>query len=83
MKKELIGYEGTIIELSNKLQSMGCEDICEFGNWSEILDSGNVVVATEETGNEHIIITFDIINTAGEDEVIEATEIKITNVENY
>jgi len=41
--KELIGFEGNITELSNKLQALDCEDICYFGNLSELMDDGNIV----------------------------------------
>ena len=78
--KELIGYEGNIIELSNKLQVLGCEDICEFGNWPELIEDGNVVVTTDEYGEDHIQIYFKVIFEPGEDEAIEATEIKITDI---
>lgn len=81
--KELIGYEGSIIDLSNKLQNLGCEDICDFGNWSEILDSGDVVVAIDEQGEEHIQLFFDVVFKNGEDEVVEATIIKVTNVTDF
>lgn len=81
--KSLVGCENNIIGLSNELQELGCEDICEYGNWSEILENGSVVIATDECGDNHIQIFFNIVATAGENEVVEATEIKITNVEEY
>lgn len=81
--KELIGYEGSIIDLSNELQALGCEDICDFGNWEEILESGDVVVATDELGEEHIQIFFEVITRNANDEVIEATYIKVTNIEEF
>lgn len=42
-----------------------------------------MVVATDQCGEEHIQIFFEIIFEAGEDEVIEATIIKIVKVEEY
>ena len=81
--EKLVNEEMSVIELSNKLQTLGCEDICDFGNWTEILKDGNVVVATDECGDNHIQIFFKITIESGEDEVVEATEIKITNIENY
>ena len=81
--EKLVNEEMSVIELSNKLQTLGCEDICDFGNWTEILKDGNVVVATDECGDNHIQIFFEITIESGEDEVVEATEIKITNIENY
>ena len=83
LKNELVNFEGSIIELSNKLQTLGCEDVCEFGNWKEILNDENVIVATDEQGEEHIQIYFEVVFEAGDDEVIEATIIKINNVEKY
>ena len=86
MKREfldLIMREYDIIELSNKLQSLGCEDICEFGNWEEILEDESVIVATDEQGEEHIKIDFEILRSNGEGEVIEATSILITGVEEF
>ena len=80
---KLINYEGSIINLSNELQILGCEDICDFGNWNEILDSGDVVVATDEYGEEHIHIFFEVLYRNGEDEVVEATEIKIIKIEEF
>ena len=80
---ELIGFEGNIIEVSNKLKSLGCEDVCQFDNWSEILNDKNAIVATDEFGDSHIKLFFDILFTAGKDEDIQATYIKINNVEEY
>ena len=80
---DLIGGEFSILELSNKLQRLGCEDICYFGNWEEILEDGNVVVATDEHGEEHIKIDFEIVRSSGEDEIIEATCISITEIEEF
>ena len=82
-QNELIGFEGTIIELSNKLVSLDCEDICEFGNWIELLEDKNMIVATDDWGDEHIQIYFEVITEAGEGEIIEATSIKITDVEEF
>ena len=80
---DLIGSEFSILELSNKLQRLGCEDICEFGNWEEILKDGNVIVATDEHGEEHIKIDFEITHSNGEDEIIETTCILITDIEEF
>ena len=80
---DLIGCEFSILELSNKLQRLGCEDICYFGNWEEILEDGNVIVATDEHGEEHIKIDFEITHSNGEDEIIETTCILITDIEEF
>ena len=58
-------------------------NICEFGNWKEILKDGNVIVATDEHGEEHIKIDFEITCNNAEDEVIEATCILITDIEEF
>lgn len=80
--EQLIGFEGSVIELSNKLVDLGCEDICGFGNWDEILDDKNVIVATDACGEEHIQISFNVtIAAAEEDEVITASYVKINNIE--
>lgn len=81
--KDLIGYEGSIIDLSNELQVLGCEDICDFGNWSEIIESGDVVVATDEQGENHIQIFFEALFLHGEDEAVEASIVRVTNVEDF
>lgn len=81
--KTLIGFNGNIIDLSNELQEIGCEDICYFGNMQEILESKSMIVATDECGEENIQIFFKIISANGEDEDIEATCIEITNIEEY
>lgn len=80
---ELIGYEGDIIDLSNQLVILGCEDICEFGNWADILDDGNVVVATDELGEEQIQMFFDVICKNNEDEAVEYTCIRVNKIEKF
>lgn len=79
-QNELIGFVGSIIDLSNKLVGLDCEDICEFGNWLELLEDKNVTVATDTCGNEHIQIYFEVIAEAGDGEIIESTNIKIIDV---
>ncbi len=82
-QNELIGFEGSIFDLSERMIVLGCEDICCFGNWAELLEQKNIVVAIDEFGDEHIQIYFEIIIEAGEDEIIEATNIKIIDVEEF
>lgn len=82
--KSLIGEELTIIELSNFLEDLGCEDICEFGNWADLLDDGDVVVATDEFGEENIHIFFKTTILANsEEESITSSYVKILNVEEF
>lgn len=76
--------EMNIMELSVDLVRFGCEDIAEFGNMSEILDTGNMVVTTDECGEEHIIIEFDTVWIAdGNEESIFASIIRITDVREF
>ncbi|MGL5765280.1 MAG: hypothetical protein ACRCX8_06535 [Sarcina sp.] len=83
LQKELIGEEMSVLDLSNKLQGFGCEDICDLGGLEECLKDGNIVVAIDETGEDHIQIYYDVTVEAEEDEVITATYIKITDVEEF
>lgn len=80
VRNELVGREYNIIELSNELQGLGYEDICEFGNWFEILESRSVVVAVEDNWEEHILIEFEIVQENGIDEIIGATIVKVTDI---
>lgn len=86
LKSELVGREYDIIELSNKLYILVGEyvdDICNFGNWEELLNDGNVIIATDEYGEKHIQIYFDVIFKNGDDEMVEATIIKINDIIEY
>ena len=83
IKNEILGNEFSIIELSNKLQALRCEDICDFGNWAEILKDGNIIVADSKNYEDHIQIFFDIEVLASEDEHITSTIIKITDVAEF
>lgn len=81
--RELIGFEGTVLELSNKLVALGCEDICEFGNWDDILVSNSVIVAVDLCGEEHVEVFFDVLHYNGSDESVVATEILVDRIEEY
>lgn len=81
LKEELIGNEYSVIELSNVLQAKGCEDICDFDNWGELLEDGNVVVATDECGENNIQIYFNVSTLADTtEEVIEGSVIEIVDI---
>jgi len=82
--EDLIGEEMSVLELSNKLQNRGCEDIGYFGNMKDLLDDGNMVVATDQAGEEHIQVYYDVTEMANEnEEVIEASFVKITKIEEF
>lgn len=85
---ELVGLEMSILELSNELQSLDCEDICNFGNLREIIEGGDVVVTTdinndEICGLEHIQVYFTVTIEASDDEDIIATQVKIDKIEEF
>ena len=80
---ELKGEVLTYRELSNELLRRGAEDICDFGNIKEVIESGTMVVATDYLGEEHIQIHYEVIAEASEDEVIETTLLEITYVEEF
>ena len=81
--KHLINNEFDMLTLSNELVNLGCEDIFYFGNLEEILTSGVMIVATDESGENHIEITFDIKYENGIDEDLFSTIIFIKNIEMF
>lgn len=82
--EQLVGKELNLIELSNELEALGCEDICNFGNLEDLLDDGNMVVATDNNGDEHIQIYYEVICKANiEEEAISASIVKIGNIEEF
>lgn len=73
-----------ITELSNLLVADGFEDICEFGDWEQLLEDGNVVVGYGECCEEHIQIYFDVEIMANlEEESATASYIRITEIREY
>ena len=81
--KKLIGQEMSVLELSNELQKLNCEDVGYFGNMSEILESGSMIVATNEDGSEHVKIDFNAIIIADDNESILASMIKIIDISEF
>ena len=65
--KFLIGIEIDVYTLSSELLALGCEDILFLGNLEYILDSGRMIVATDEDGESNIKISFDVIKEDGDD----------------
>lgn len=65
--KFLIGIEIDVYTLSIELLELGCEDILFLGNLEYILDSGRMIVATDEDGESNIKISFDVIKEDGDD----------------
>ena len=78
--KFLIGIEIDVYTLSSELLALGCEDILFLGNLEYILDSGRMIVATDEEGEFNIKISFDVIR---EDIDVTDTTIYIKDITEY
>ena len=78
--KFLIGHEFDVYTLSIELLELGCEDILFLGNLEYILDSGRMIVATDEDGDDSIRISFDVIK---EDADVTDTTIYIKDITEY
>ena len=78
--KFLIGIEIEVYTLSSELIALGCEDILFLGNLEYILDSGEMIVATDESGDNNIRISFDVIR---EDVDVTDTVIYIKDITEY
>lgn len=78
--KFLIGHEIDVYTLSIELLEFGCEDILFLGNLEYILDSGEMIVATDEEGEDNIRISFDVIT---EDADVTDTTIYIKDITEY
>ena len=78
--KFLIGIEIDVYTLSIELLELGCEDILFLGNLEYILDSGRMIVETDESGDNNIRISFDIIR---EDVDVTDTVIYIKDITEY
>ena len=78
--KFLIGIEIEVYTLSSELIALGCEDILFLGNLEYILDSGRMIVATDESGDNNIRISFDVIR---EDVDVTDTVIYIKDITEY
>ena len=90
MKKELgnlIGMEMDIIELDNKMTKEGFLTEANSGVFESCIQDGNIVYSevTDDFGNTEPTtqVFFDIINQASEEEVIEASTLKITSIEKF
>lgn len=78
--KFLIGIEIEVYTLSSELLALGCEDILFLGNLEYILDSGEMIVATDKDGDNNIRISFDVIR---EDTDVTDTTIYIKDITEY
>lgn len=78
--KFLVGHEIEVYTLSIELLELGCEDILFLGNLKRILDSGEMIVATDKSGDNNIRISFDVIR---EDADVTDTTIYIKNIDEY
>lgn len=78
--KFLVGHEIEVYTLSIELLELGCEDILFLGNLKRILDSGEMIVATDKSGDNNIRISFDVTR---EDADVTDTTIYIKNIDEY
>ena len=78
--KFLVGHEIDVYTLSSELIALGCEDILFLGNLEYILDSGRMIVETDESGDNNIRISFDVIR---EDVDVTDTVIYIKDITEY
>jgi len=82
--KKLIGEEMSLGKLSVELQMLDCEDITDFGNLADLMDDGDMVVAVDPLGEEHIQVYYDINFLADTtEESILATILKVTKIEEF
>lgn len=87
VKREILGQEMDFYELDNKMVELGYISESDSGVWSNCLQDGNIVYSeiTDELGNTEptIQIFFEVVIEAGEDEVSEATIVKIIEIEKF
>ena len=79
LKNELIGFEGSCLELDNKL--VGLEFYSEIDVITEeLIDSECIYYVSKENTDEGITLDFKVTVEAGEDEVVSASEIKVIDI---
>lgn len=86
-REELLNEEMDFNELDNKMVELGYLSEADSGVWDNCLADGNIVYTeeTDDLGNTEptIQIFFEVVIEAGEDEIAEATYIKVTSVEKF
>ena len=90
MKKELenlVGQEMDILELDNRMEAEGFLSESNSGVFESCIQDGNIVYSesTDELGNTEptVQVFFDAVIKASDDEVIEASILKITSIEKF
>ena len=87
VRNEILGQEMDFCELDNSMMKLGFLSEADSGVWSNCLQDGNIVYSepTDELGNTEptVQIFFEVVAEAGDGEVVEASIVKITSVENF
>lgn len=79
LKNELIGFEGTCLEVDNKMIDLGFYD--EYESYTDDnIKSGCISYVCKEDTDYIVVVEFEIIITHGEDEDITASCLRITGI---
>lgn len=83
---ELVGLEISILDLSNKLQALGCSDMGDIGNLNECISDGSAsVTGTRSEGDDcdydlEINVEFEVIKMPEEFYTDIDTVVKVTSI---
>lgn len=82
LKNELVGFEGDIFDLDNKMISLGFYSESD-SDWNELLESKcvNYVLNTGQcVEDKNILIYFIVTDESRKDECIESSYINVINI---
>ncbi|WP_297630913.1 hypothetical protein [uncultured Clostridium sp.] len=80
MKAELIGKEMSLLDLRDKLQDFGCQDIESLDNLESFVANGSMVVIVDDCDEDRLKISFTVTIPAGDDEVVLANYVNLTSI---
>ncbi len=85
--RELVGMEMNILELDNRMMALGFLTEADSGVFENCIQDGNIVYSeiTDDLGNVEpsIQICFKVIIPASDDEIVLASVLKITSVDEF
>ena len=85
--KDLIGQEMNILDLDNRMMAEGFLTEANSGVFEDCIRDGNIVYSetTDSLGNTEptIQIFFEVISLASEEEIIETSILRITEVTEF
>lgn len=81
LRKELIGKEISFIDLDNFMIDQGYYSVFDDGTTENIKNDLSVTYTSTETNEAEILISFEITLNNAEDEVEEAFDLEITEIE--